>query len=92
MKDKTSDSNYFTINNGGKLLKKTQWYSADKTKRFQTDDKSSAAYIQPSIAPNHYSPRGGFAGKFEVQRFSEMGRNQLNSLLNTIDGKTTVTQ
>ena len=37
-------------------MKKTQWYSADRTKKFGSDDKSSPQYIHSTIGPGQYTP------------------------------------
>lgn len=83
MKDKDQ---YQTLILGGKLVKRTQWFSADRTKRFARDDKSSIEYIQPSVGPGDYNSGSDFSKfEFKIKRFSEMPRNELSRLLKAID-------
>ena len=52
IKDKADSKNYFNTSNGGKLTRKTQWFSADRTKKFATDDKSSPEYKHVTVSPD----------------------------------------
>jgi hypothetical protein len=69
------------------LTRRTQWFSADKTHRFASDDKSSTQFVHPTIGPGQYSPRTTLADKFEVRRFSEMNPQELKSTLSTLSSK-----
>jgi|TARA_B110000285_G_C15119913_1_gene616460 hypothetical protein len=40
IKNKDDETSFFTVQNGGKLTRRTQWFSADRTKRFASDDPS----------------------------------------------------
>lgn len=88
VKDRGNDSQYFSINQSGKLTRRTQWFSADKTKKFATDDKSTSEFIHPSIGPDQYSPRNAafdFGGTLQLKRFSEMTKEQLHYTLSTLN-------
>jgi hypothetical protein len=45
IKNDNHSSTFFVQSNGGKLTRRTQWFSADKTHRFASDDKSSKQFI-----------------------------------------------
>lgn len=76
VKDNGDSSQYFSINQSGKLTRRTQWFSADRTKKFATDDKSTSEFIHPTIGPDQYSPRNTSFDlgntSIQLKRFSEM--------------------
>ena len=88
LKNKDDDTSFFTVSNGGKLTRRTQWFSADRTKRFASDDPSHSQFIKPSKGPGDYSPRNELhhtiSDKFEVKRFSEMDATSLKNTLASI--------
>lgn len=63
VKDESDASQFFSINHGGKLTRRTQWFSADKTKKFATDDKSTTQFITPTVGPGQYSPQSTIGDK-----------------------------
>lgn len=76
---------YFTLVNGELLKRRQQWFSADRTKRFATDDPASQQYIyQIQPGPNQYSPRTTIAdkrGRNERKRFAELNKAELRKAL-----------
>ena len=56
IKQQTDFDNFYTIQNGGKLTRRTQWFSADRTKKFATDDKASTQYVSQTVGPGDYNP------------------------------------
>ena len=81
IKDKNDSVNYFNTSNGGKLTRRTQWFSADRTNRFATDDKSCIEFKHPSVGPDKYSPKTTISDSYKVKRFTEMDPKELKATL-----------
>ena len=76
---------YLSMNYQEKIKYGKQWYSADRTKKFATDDPSSVNYVVKNVpAPNQYAPKTAIADKYDAigtQRFALMGGDDIKEAL-----------
>ncbi len=79
---KKEDESHYYVEKGGKLARRTQWFSADRTKKFATDDKSSSQFVHPSVGPGQYSPRAQFDQPVNsIKRFHDMSKSELKDMM-----------